>query len=217
MRSSIFDALTRTREAFHFAVSTLTIFQGGDNAITTEQRHERFTILGICFSPSLKREEIMLTKKTLVAYGTVVWLLAGPAAAQNPQLVRGLYYDRNDHLLQIEDVSQTNLSGRTLEDVSGHRITVFTSPPSPSAGCQPADSSIPMSNKAKYVVYEAAIAVGVPPQTIQFFTAPFKFERIQGHVTRQLQCPTPPDSTCSIPPHMCGCWLSGQCGPGCCR
>ena len=134
---------------------------------------------------------------------------AGAQASQ--KLVTAFYYDNNDNLLQIEDLSGVSLNTRALSDMDHNRAPVINTPPAPALRCTAPTQ--PMLASAAYVVY-----YGFQPPVMtgtDLRAKPLKIEYVAGIAGRTLKCPPGPPSACTWP-HWCTCGTAATCPAGCC-
>jgi len=141
---------------------------------------------------------------------------AARVMAPDPDLERAFYYNNQDQLLQIEDLDGVDLSKRTLTESQKEKIKVATDRQevNPSAQACVDKATQTMDPSAKYAVYW-----GLEIPAMAIFAKPLRYEKITGaDKDRVLKCPPPPDTTCTIPPHICVCYNQDMtCKAGCCR
>jgi len=120
-------------------------------------------------------------------------------AVADPTFTTALYYDKNNKLLQIEDLSGVDLQDRLLQEISEFPIPRLTqknhgsNPP-----CPGPDTAQKMSKKARYAIYYGEDDPNNPDEHAR----PLKLEYVIGVDDRDIACMPPNgDTACSWPLH----------------
>lgn len=122
-----------------------------------------------------------------------------PANAADPTFESALYYDKNNKLLQIEDLSGVDLTQRLTQEISEFPIPRITeSNHGVTPACPAAGYAQSMSLKATYAIYYGENDPDNPNEV----SRPLKLEYLSGVGARTIHClPVNVEQACTLPLH----------------